>query len=377
MRRVLSLAARGAGETNPNPMVGCVIVRDGMRIAEGYHRRAGEPHAEVVALERARHHARGATLYVNLEPCVHHGRTPPCAPRIVTAGIRRVVVALRDPNPKVDGRGLACLRRAGVDVRIGVLGAESAYLNRRFLVSSKCGRPYVLLKAAITLDARIATSDGRSKWITSRAQRDEARRLRRLHDAVVVGIGTVLRDDPMLMPSDRPRRPFFRVVLDSRLRIPLRSRLVRSARHSPVIVAAARSSPRRQRALEAAGVEVVLAAGRDGRVSLKRCLRRLVHRGITSVMVEGGSEVLGSFLAERLVDEVALFRAPLLLGGRRSRPVFGGPNPKRIAESLRMSSSHPILGQQRPVGESCEVWYPIRGAVSRLARYWRSSRALS
>jgi diaminohydroxyphosphoribosylaminopyrimidine deaminase/5-amino-6-(5-phosphoribosylamino)uracil reductase len=372
MRRALSLAERGAGETNPNPMVGCVIVRDGVRVAEGYHRRAGELHAESIALDRAGCRARGATLYVNLEPCVHHGRTPPCAPRIVKAGIRRVVIALRDPNPKVDGRGLAYLRHAGVELRTGVLGAESALLNRRFLVASRFGRPYVLLKAAITLDARIATRDGRSKWITTRAQREEARRLRRLHDAVIVGIGTVLQDDPLLMPGAGLRRPFFRIVLDSRLRTPLQSRLVRSVRRAPLILMTARPSLRRQRALLDAGAQVVLAGGRDGRVSLRQCLRLLIRRGITSVMVEGGSEVLGSFLAERLVDEVVLFRAPLLMGGRGSRPVFGGPDPKRLSQALRMTSLDPILGPRKSANASCEVWYPSRAAVSRLARYWRS-----
>ncbi len=339
MRRALELAARGLGETNPNPAVGCVVVRNRRVVAEGVHERAGAPHAEVEALRRAGERARRATLYVNLEPCVHHGRTPPCAPLVRDAGLARVVAALRDPNPLVSGRGLSLLRRAGVVVTTGVLAAEAERLNERFLGAARAGRPFVLLKAAHTLDGRIATASGRSKWITSPSQRRQARWLRRLHDAVLVGIDTVLADDPLLLPSPRTRRPFTRVVLDSRLRLPTRSRLARSARPgAPVLALAARAAPGRRRRLERAGVEVVEVPASGGRVSLDGALSILRSRGIASVMVEGGSEVLGSFLAERLVDQVALFRAPLLLGGRGSRPAFGGPDPSTIGEGLRLRS---------------------------------------
>jgi diaminohydroxyphosphoribosylaminopyrimidine deaminase/5-amino-6-(5-phosphoribosylamino)uracil reductase len=209
MSRALTLAERGAGETNPNPMVGCVVIRDGHVIAEGHHRCAGGPHAEIVALESAGSRASGATLYVNLEPCAHHGRTPPCAPRIVAAGVRRVVVATRDPHPLVDGRGLTYLRQAGVGVDVGVLGSRATWLNRFFFVAQRYNRPYVLLKAAITIDARIATRNGDSKWITSGAQRNAARAMRRLFGGVLVGVGTVLRDDPVLLPRPSVHRPFW------------------------------------------------------------------------------------------------------------------------------------------------------------------------
>jgi diaminohydroxyphosphoribosylaminopyrimidine deaminase/5-amino-6-(5-phosphoribosylamino)uracil reductase len=212
MARALDLAERGRGETNPNPMVGCVVVKDDRVVGEAWHRRAGGPHAEVLALERAGAQARGATLYVNLEPCAHQGRTPPCAPRLAAARLRRVVAAVRDPNPAVDGRGLALLRRSGVAVTAGVMESDALLLNEPFLVAARRRRPFVLLKAALTLDGRIATRTGDSKWITSPAQRHEARRMRRRHDGVAVGIGTVLADDPLLLPQPAVHRPFHRIV---------------------------------------------------------------------------------------------------------------------------------------------------------------------
>lgn len=356
MRRALALAKRGSGETNPNPMVGCVIVRKGRVVGEGWHERAGGPHAEVMALRRAGALARGATLYVNLEPCAHLAkRTPPCSPALVAAGLRRVVVSMRDPNPAVKGRGMALLRRAGLQVTNGVMADEAGRLNRRFVVAEVERRPFVLLKAALTLDGRVATASGESKWITTPAQRRDARAMRRYHDGVVVGIGTVLADDPMLLPTPRTRRPFFRIVLDSRLRLPLRSRLVRTAGTSPVIVLGLRGQNARRRALEARGVSVLVEPRSGGRVSLPWALRALWSHGLRSLMVEGGSEVLGSFLAARLFDELALFRAPLLLGGRDSRPAFGGPAPKRLRDALW------LVG---PRIEGHELWFPRAGSRS-------------
>jgi len=371
MGRALELAAKGLGETNPNPVVGCVIARGRRVVGEGRHRRAGGPHAEVEALARAGSRARGATLYVNLEPCAHQGRTPACAPLVRDSGVVRVVAALRDPNPLVAGRGLALLRRAGVKVATGVLAPEAARLNERFLVAARSGRPFVLLKAAQTLDGRIATASGHSKWITSVAERRQARWLRRLHDAVLVGIETVLIDDPLLLPSPRTRRPFLRVVLDSHVRLPATGRLARSARPAtPVLVVATRAVPSRRRELEDVGVEVVEAVAGGGglgaassgeRVSLEGALDVLRARGIMSVMVEGGSEVLGSFLAARLVDQVALFRAPLLLGGRGSRPAFGGPDPASIGDALRVRPMSDGPGFPWPWSPRFELWAPDRG----------------
>jgi diaminohydroxyphosphoribosylaminopyrimidine deaminase/5-amino-6-(5-phosphoribosylamino)uracil reductase len=351
MSRALRLAALGLGETNPNPVVGCVIVRSGRVVGHGYHRRAGGPHAEVEALARAGSRARGATLYVNLEPCAHHGRTPPCAPLVAQAGIRRVVAALRDPDPRVDGRGLALLRRAGIEVETGILEAQAFALNERFVVAARKRRPYVTLKAAVTLDGRLATAGGQSKWITSAEQRRDARRLRRLHDGVAVGIGTVLGDDPLLMPTPRVRRPFLRVVFDSRLRIPLDSRLVRSAAAAPVWVVTAAGNAGKKRRLERRGVTVLQAPSAGPRVPLGWAMRELWRRGVRSLMVEGGSELLGAFLAARIVDVVALYRAPLLLGGREGVPAFGGPVPPRLSGALALRS------RVRPA--LFELWYPV------------------
>ncbi len=361
MRRALGQAARGLGDTNPNPLVGCVVVGGGRVVGDGFHERAGGPHAEVTALGRAGRRARGSTLYVNLEPCAHHGRTPPCAPLVVAAGVRRVVAALRDPNPLVAGRGLALLRRSGVAVTTGVLANEAARLNARFLHSARAGRPFVLLKAAQTLDGRIATASGHSKWITSPEERKQARWLRRLHDAVLVGIDTVLADDPLLLPSPRTRRPFARVVLDSQLRLPATSRLARSVGpRAPVLVLTRRATAPRRRRLERAGVEVLEVPGSRERVSLEGAIEALGARGIASVMVEGGSEVLGSFLAARLVDQVALFNAPLLLGGRGSRPSFGGPDPAVIEEALRVRPVPEVPPFPWPWPPRFGLWTPER-----------------
>jgi diaminohydroxyphosphoribosylaminopyrimidine deaminase/5-amino-6-(5-phosphoribosylamino)uracil reductase len=361
MRRALALAVRGLGETNPNPAVGCLIVRGGRVLGEGWHARAGGPHAEVVALRRAGARARGATLYVTLEPCAHFGRTPPCAPLLRDAGVARVVVASTDPNPLVRGRGLALLRRAGIAVEAGVLEAEATRLNERFLQSARLGRPFVLLKAAVTLDGRIATASGDSKWITGPAERRQARWLRRLHDAVLVGVGTALADDPLLLPAPRTRRPFTRVVLDSRLRLPVASRLVRTAsERQPVLVLTCADAPERRRVLEAAGVMVVPVAADGGRVALPEALAALHERGITSLMVEGGSEVLGAFLAARRLDQVALFRAPILLGGRGSRSAFGGEDPRKIADGLRLEPVPADPPFPWPWPPHFELWRPRR-----------------
>jgi diaminohydroxyphosphoribosylaminopyrimidine deaminase/5-amino-6-(5-phosphoribosylamino)uracil reductase len=350
MRRALELARRGEGETNPNPMVGCVVVKGGRIVGEGWHRRKGGPHAEVEALGKAGARARGATLYVNLEPCAHHGRTPPCAEAVAAAGVREVVAAMRDPNPLVKGRGLARLRKAGIRVRNGVLEEDAERLNERFATAARAQRPFVLLKAAVTLDGRIATAAGESRWITGPAQRAAARRLRRGFDGVAVGIGTVIADDPRLLPEPRVKRPFHRVVFDSRLRLPNGSRLVRTAREAPVWALTTSDDARRRRALEQAGVRVLRVAGRGRRVAVSAAIAALWKQGFWSLMVEGGAELLGSFLAARLFDELALFRAPLVLGGRGGRAAFGGDDPRRLSDAVRL----------RPGGEwgGAELWRP-------------------
>jgi diaminohydroxyphosphoribosylaminopyrimidine deaminase / 5-amino-6-(5-phosphoribosylamino)uracil reductase len=369
MARALELARRGLGETNPNPMVGCVLVKNGRVVGEGWHHRAGGPHAETGALRAAGRAARGATAYVTLEPCSHQGRTPPCAPALVKAGVRRVVAATRDPFAAVNGRGFAILRRAGLRVDVGVEAEKAAALNDRFLAAARLHRPFVLLKAALTLDGRIATATGESKWITDAHQRRRARALRRLQDGVGVGVGTVLADDPLLLPAPRTRRPFHRVVFDSRLRVPLESRLVRGARLSPVWIVTTEGA-RGRAALEARGARVLAGPARDGRVDLEWALDALRAQGLWSLMVEGGSELLGALLSQRLFDQVALFRAPLLLGGRGSRPAFGGPDPARLADAVRLRPRDPAARRGAEASSPAaaadgayELWYPAAERV--------------
>ena len=327
MFRALDLASQARGLTSPNPMVGAVVVRDGIVVGEGFHPAAGRPHAEVEALAAAGARARGATLYVTLEPCVHHGRTPPCTPVVIAAGIRRVVVATADTNPLVAGRGLAALREAGLEVVDGVLESPAAALNRIFLSAMREGRPHVTLKAAATLDGKIADVHGTSKWITGDAARLEAHRLRSEADAILVGIGTVLADDPALtvrLDGRWPREPL-RVVLDSTARTPPSSRLIHGATPSRALVAVGAAAPEeRVHAIEATGAEVVRCPGVDGRVSPTALLAELFAREVRGVLVEGGAETAAAFVDADLVDRIAMFFAPLVLGGRAAAPVVGG-----------------------------------------------------
>ena len=340
MRRALELAERARGLTSPNPLVGAVVVRDGIVVGEAFHERAGEAHAEAKALEGAGEAARGATLYVTLEPCVHHGRTPPCAPAVVAAGIRRAVVATADPNPLVAGRGLTVLREAGLDVRTGVLEAEAQAQNRVFLTAMRSGRPHITLKAAITLDGKIADGQGASQWITGEAARREGHRLRSEADAIAVGIGTVLQDDPQLtvrLDCSWPREPY-RVVLDSSARTPPTARLIRAGTPARALIAVGASAPAaRVDVLRAAGATVVPCAARDGRVDVGALLGDLFARDVRALLVEGGAAVHGAFLDAGVVDRAAFFMAPLLLGGARAVAAVGGSG-RELKNALRLQS---------------------------------------
>jgi len=328
MDRALVLAARGRGLTSPNPLVGAVVVRDGVSIGEGAHLRAGGPHAEVIALGEAGARARGATLYVTLEPCAHQGRTPPCADVLIAAGVVRVVAACRDPNPLVDGRGAARLRAAGVEVELGAREAEARGLNQAFFCFVTRGRPHVTLKTAMTLDGKIAAWDGASRWITSEAARVETHRMRFAADAILVGIGTVLRDDPELtvrLPGS-PRKEPLRVVADSRLRVPMEARVLRAGDPARTLIAYAEAgSPSSLEALRARGVGLLEAPGAAGRVDLGTVLAALAGRDVVSVLAEGGAELGGALVEAGLVDRVAFFVAPRLLGGRGAPGPLGGP----------------------------------------------------
>lgn len=316
MRAALALARRGLGATWPNPAVGCVLVRDGRVVGRGTTAPGGRPHAETVALAMAAEAARGATAYVTLEPCSHHGHTPPCADALIAAGVSRVVVAGGDPDPRVDGAGIARLRAAGVRVQTGVLAGEADSQQAGFLLRVREGRPMVTLKLATTLDGRIATRTGESQWITGTPARRAAHALRGRHDAVMAGVGTVLADDPDLtcrIPGFR-KTPQVRVVLDSTLRTPLTARLVATTADAPtwIIHGSGAESGRRQ-ALEQAGVRLFATAA--PKVDLPTALRLLGGAGLTRVLAEGGAGVAASLLAAGLVDRVAWFHAPAVIGG--------------------------------------------------------------
>jgi diaminohydroxyphosphoribosylaminopyrimidine deaminase / 5-amino-6-(5-phosphoribosylamino)uracil reductase len=341
MRQALRLAARGAGTTGHYPMVGALVLKNGRIVGRGYFRRPGEPHAEVKALAQAGKAARGAALVLNLEPCCHWGRTPPCTDAVIRAGVRRVVAGMTDPNPKVAGGGFRRLREAGIEVVAPVLEAECQRFNEVFVKFITTRRPFVILKSGASLDGKIATRTGESRWITGEAARGAAHRLRALADAVMVGAGTVERDDPALTArgvgkglSPRP------VVVDGRLKISPRARFLRPCprKGRPILATTRAAGPKRIAAFEAAGAEVlVLKQDRAGRVDVKALMRALGERDIASVLLEGGAELNASMLAAGAVDKVILLLAPKILGGWKSRPIVGGEGPARLAAALSLS----------------------------------------
>lgn len=339
MRRALRLALRGKGHTSPNPVVGAVIARNGRIVGEGWHRRSGEAHAEVIAIAAAGRAARGATLYVTMEPCCTYGRTPPCTDAILHAGIRRVVVGALDPNPRHHGRGIRILRRMGVRVEAGLLGGEASALNADFEKFITTGRPFTTVKAAMSLDGKIASAGGDSRWISGLAARGHAHRLRLWTDAVLVGRNTVERDDPLLT-SRRAKKPVkipWRIVLDSGGRIPLDRKLFKTPGASKTIVAVTGRAPRSKLArFEAIGARVIRCASRDGGVSLGDLWKRLGRMGIMSVLVEGGGETIASVLREGLADRIALTVSPKIIGGRRAPTPVGGEGVARVADALRV-----------------------------------------
>jgi diaminohydroxyphosphoribosylaminopyrimidine deaminase/5-amino-6-(5-phosphoribosylamino)uracil reductase len=396
MKLALKLAARGAGWVSPNPMVGAVVVKEGQVVGRGYHRRAGEPHAEVVALQEAKDAAPGATLYVTLEPCHHHGRTPPCTQAILQAGVRRVVIATRDPNPQVTGDGAAYLSSQELEVEIGLMEAEASRLNEAWFKWVATGLPWVIAKAACSLDGRIATATGESQWLTGEKARIFGHRLRHRVDAILVGVNTVLADDPQLTtrlpgrgrkvvggggkgpqahlqssPTPPPPTPYvsgtgfqpvqgeggpdeltenrkpktenrakdpIRIVLDSTLRIPLSARLLHLDSPAPTWVACTEQAPKEKiQALQQQGAGVLVLppeSQESERVCLKALLELLGQRQIQSLLVEGGAETLGAFFEQRLVDKFYFFYAPKFLGGRQAPGVLGGQGIIRLEDAL-------------------------------------------
>lgn len=333
MKRALELAKKGAGHTSPNPMVGCVVVKDGRIVTEGYHERYGEFHAERNALTRCEEDLTGAEMYVTLEPCCHQGNTPPCTDIIIERSIGKVYVGSMDPNPKVAGKGVKILQEHGIEVETGVLEKECLALNEIFFYYITTGMPYVAMKYAMTLDGKIASCTGDSKWVTGETARHHVHELRKQYSAILAGIGTVLADDPMLNCRIEEGVDPVRVVCDSSLRIPLSSQLVKTAGDIPVIVAYAKENPEKEKALLQAGVELI-SAGRDGRVDLAVLMRELGKRKIDSVLVEGGGAIHGSLLKSGLVQKIFCYLAPKLIGGREAGSPVEGDGFSRMKDAL-------------------------------------------
>jgi diaminohydroxyphosphoribosylaminopyrimidine deaminase/5-amino-6-(5-phosphoribosylamino)uracil reductase len=338
LERALGLAERGRGLTSPNPLVGAVVVAEGRILGEGFHEGPGRPHAEIVALGEAGDGARGATLYTTLEPCDHFGRTPPCTRAIAGAGVARVVCAMGDPNPVVDGRGFAALEAAGIEVRTGVLAHDAMRLNEAYAKHVRTGLPFVTWKMAASLDGKVASRDGTSRWITGEAARADVHRLRAAADAILVGAGTALADDPSLTVRDPGYRggPPLRVLVDARGRVPETGDLFDIA--APTMVATTSLAPRqRKEAWRARGAEVVEYEPEGGGVPLPQLLSDLGKRDMQGVLLEGGPTLAWSMVEDRAVDKVVVYLAPKLIGGRDAPGVLGGRGFAPIAQAMQLS----------------------------------------
>ncbi len=346
MTLALRLAVKGRGSTSPNPMVGALVVTRGRIVGQGSHRKAGGPHAEVIALSQAGSRAKGGTLYVTLEPCSHlKKRTPPCVPLVVASGVRRVVVAMVDPNPQVKGNGVAQLTRAGIRVDVGCCEDEARQLNEAYIYRVQTGHPFTILKAGMSLDGKIATASGESQWITGEAARKQAHRLRADTDAVLVGIGTVLRDNPQLTArvTDDPlrttgRQPL-RIVVDSRLRIPLKAKVLQDQHRAHTLIATTAAAPASKiKSLKDRGIDVLVLPKAGGHVNLSVLWARLGQLGVTTVLVEGGSDLNAAVLRAGLAQRLMCYVAPLLLGGQDAKGIFGGQSPRRLRSAVPLKN---------------------------------------
>ncbi|WP_278279239.1 bifunctional diaminohydroxyphosphoribosylaminopyrimidine deaminase/5-amino-6-(5-phosphoribosylamino)uracil reductase RibD [Syntrophomonas palmitatica] len=327
MQRALELAAMAMGRTSPNPVVGAVIVKDGIIVGEGYHRQAGTPHAEIHALREAGEAARGSDVYVSLEPCSHYGRTPPCADALVKAGIKRAVIATVDPNPRVMGRGIKILQKAGIEVKTGILQNEAQKLNEFFFKYIRTGRPFVTVKTAMTLDGKIAASSGDSRWVSGEDSRRHVHELRNIYDAIMLGIGSVLKDDPQLntrLDTDDTRDPL-RVIIDRCLQIPLNSKIIQSSQsQATIIFCGTGASTAKAEEIRQAGAEVICLETNTDMIPLDKVLDELGHRGILSLLVEGGAQINANLIENKLADKYLAFVAPKIAGGNKAPSPVGG-----------------------------------------------------
>ena len=348
MARAIQLAARGLYTTDPNPRVGCVIVKNGQVIGEGWHVRAGEAHAEIHALQQAGEQAQAATAYVSLEPCCHHGKTPPCSDALIAAQVARVVVAMQDPNPRVAGNGMRQLQAAGIQVELGLLEAQAKALNPGFIQRMQMRRPYVRNKLAMSLDGRTAMADGESKWITGDAARQDVQRLRARSSAIMTGVGTVLADDPALTVrlADTERQPL-RVIIDSNLSTPLTARLLKEP--GETLIMTVNPDPDLQASLRDAGAEVVQIGNAGQDVDLKLVLANLAERNINEVLLETGATLSGAMLEAQLINEMVFYMAPLLMGDA-ARGLYRLPQLQQMADRIELD-----IQDVRPVGKDLRI----------------------
>lgn len=334
MKQALTLANKGMGWTNPNPMVGAVLVKNGRVIGKGYHKKAGLDHAEIEALKSSKVSPQGSTLYVNLEPCCHFGKTPPCVDAIIEANVASVICSTLDPNPKVSGKGVDKLRKAGINVSIGILESEARALNEVFFTYHTKRRPFIALKFASSLDGKIATKTGDSKWITNEKARQFARNLRSQYQAVLVGVNTIIQDNPHLGVRVKDKKDPLRIILDPGLRIPLNCQALRD--ENVLIVTTSKSSDKKSSLLKQKGVAILKSS--DNEISFKKLLTYLKEKGIISILVEGGSKTLGFFVDEKLFDKVYAFYAPIIIGGGKAKTTVGGEGIDDLKDTVNLKN---------------------------------------
>lgn len=336
MQIALNLAKKRKGFTNPNPMVGCVIVNKGKIVGKGFHRRIGFPHAEIEALKEAKEKAKGATLYVNLEPCSHYGRTPPCTKAIISAGIKKVYAAMIDPNPLNNGKGIKELRKNGVEVEVGILEEEAKKLNEVFIKYITQKIPFVTIKVAQSLDGKIATKTGESQWITSEESRNFAKKLRNQVDAIIVGVNTIIKDNPLLNPKLEIQnlKPYYKIILDSRLRIPIEAKIFSKESLGKVIIATTKYAFKKKIRKFQAKAEILIIKDEKGRVDLGDLMHELGRREISHVLVEGGGETIASFIERSLVDKVYFFISPKIIGGREAITSVEGEGIEKLNKAI-------------------------------------------
>lgn len=337
MQMALGLAKKGEGKTSPNPMVGAIIVKDGKVVGRGYHKRVGGAHAEIIALKEAGNFSKGATLYVNLEPCCHFGRTPPCTDAIIKAGIKRVVVSMSDPNPINNGKSFKILRRHNIKVNVGLLNSESKHLNEIFIKYITTNFPFVTVKIAQSLDGKIATKFGESKWITGKDARRFVHRLRKEVDAVLVGVNTIIKDNPLLTARNPFKNPF-KVILDSSLKTPLDSRIFSKDSPSPNIIVTTKGVSLKKISRYEKIAKVLIAKTKNGKIGLRDLLRRLTRLEISHVLVEGGGSLVASFLEDGLVDKVLIFISPKIIGGQTSPTSVEGRGINRLSQAIKLKN---------------------------------------